>query len=64
MLTARSGEVVFLADQGRRLAAIVPAGLAELGSAPSGALDVEPVHAVDWLRIADLVSGWNGRSCL
>jgi antitoxin (DNA-binding transcriptional repressor) of toxin-antitoxin stability system len=27
---ARSGEVVYLTDQGRRLAAIVPAGLAEL----------------------------------
>jgi CTP-dependent riboflavin kinase len=28
--TAASGQVVYLTDQGRRLAAIVPAGLAEL----------------------------------
>ena len=36
---ARSGEVVYLTDQGRRLAAIVPAGLAELldrGAVTSG----------------------------
>jgi predicted enzyme related to lactoylglutathione lyase len=30
-----------------------------LGDVASGAFDVEPVHAVDWLRIADLVSRYS-----
>jgi hypothetical protein len=30
-----------------------------LGDVASGAFDVEPVHAVDWLRIADLVTRYS-----
>jgi uncharacterized protein len=34
----------------------IQAELRFLGDVASGAFDVEPVHAVDWLRVADLVS--------
>jgi len=44
-------EVVYLLSS--RLGA--QAELSFLGDVASGAFDVEPVHAVDWLRIADLV---------
>ncbi|HEV7712194.1 MAG TPA: PIN domain-containing protein [Asanoa sp.] len=45
-------EVVYLL--GSRLG--VEAELRFLADLASGAFDVEPVHPVDWLRIADLVS--------
>lgn len=45
-------EVVYLL--GTRLGA--QAELRFLGDLASGVFDVEPVHTVDWLRIADLVN--------
>lgn len=45
-------EVVYLL--GSRLG--TQAELRFLGDLASGAFDVEPVHLVDWLRIADLVN--------
>lgn len=34
----------------------MPAELRFLGDLASGVFDVEPVHPIDWLRIADLVN--------